>query len=253
MPPPNLNIFATTYSITPGPNRRVTTSQQNEARSKSAVAVNPANPSNMICASKKFYDRANTCRRSGSPTARTAGTCGTRFRFRPPRDTRSSPGWLTQTWRSPPTARPICGASRSPTRRFLRPGHGRLSLRRRRRPRPGRPWPSCTTTRRRQGLDRRRRNHGSHRGTLYAVWGANTPLRFARSKDKAETWKGVDGWPRKPSQPGHVIRPGPGNRTGRHASRRLAIARGQHHRLHALQGRRRELRALRNIANNVTR
>ncbi len=34
-----------------------------------------------------------------------------------------------------------------------------------------------------------------HLGTLYAVWGAETPLRFARSQDQAQTWQGVDGQP----------------------------------------------------------
>ena len=42
MPPPNFDIFATTYSLTPGPNRRVTFSQSNEARSDGPQALLPA-------------------------------------------------------------------------------------------------------------------------------------------------------------------------------------------------------------------
>jgi hypothetical protein len=34
-----------------------------------------------------------------------------------------------------------------------------------------------------------------HYGAVYAVWGANTPLRFARSLDHGNTWLGIGGLP----------------------------------------------------------
>src|SRR5690348_11756147 len=58
MPPPPLDLFRPFYSLVIGPNRRVTFSASTGARAESAVAINPVDPNNMICASKSFYNRA---------------------------------------------------------------------------------------------------------------------------------------------------------------------------------------------------
>jgi hypothetical protein len=195
MPPPNLNIFATTYSITPGPNRRVTTSQQNEARSESAVAVNPADPSNMICASKKFYDRAKYMSTIGISYTVDGGNVWHEVTLP------ATPGHPEFTWLVDPDVafaadgtaylwgEPVANPPTLTTIAMV--AYRSLD--------GGAHWQSMAVLHNDSNDDKGwiavDETGGSHRGTLYAVWGANTPLRFARSKDKAATWKGVDGLP----------------------------------------------------------
>ena len=44
------------YRLQPGPNQRVTSSTASQSRSESVVGVNPTNGANIICASKKFIN-----------------------------------------------------------------------------------------------------------------------------------------------------------------------------------------------------
>src|SRR5579863_4374714 len=53
LPCPSLAKFQA-YRLDPGPNQQVTSSAANQCRSESVVGVNPTNPMNLICASKKF-------------------------------------------------------------------------------------------------------------------------------------------------------------------------------------------------------
>lgn len=193
MPPPKFDIFGTTYSITLGPNRRVTTSQQNEARSESAVAVNPADPSNMICASKKFYDRAKYMSTIGVSYSKDGGNVWHEVPLPP------TPGHPEFTWLVDPDVafaadgtaylwgEPVANPPTLTTLAMV--AYRSLD--------GGVTWQSMAVLHN-DGSDDKGwiavdETGGSHRGTLYAVWGASTPLRFARSKDKAQTWKGVDG------------------------------------------------------------
>ncbi len=91
-PSSRLDLFRTTYSLTALANRRVTASQQNEARSESAVAVNPADPSNMICTSKKFYNRAQYESTIGISFTKDGGTTWTEVPLPP------TPGHPEFTW-----------------------------------------------------------------------------------------------------------------------------------------------------------
>jgi hypothetical protein len=77
MPPPLIDIFQTHYELIVGPNRQVTFSKPSEARAESAVAINPQNPSNMIAASKRFYDRANYKSSIGVSFTKNGGTSWT--------------------------------------------------------------------------------------------------------------------------------------------------------------------------------
>jgi len=53
--PPQPGLF-TKIGLFPSGNVKVTTSQPNQSRSESTVAVNPLNPNNLIAASKNFID-----------------------------------------------------------------------------------------------------------------------------------------------------------------------------------------------------
>ncbi len=54
----NMNTIQafTKQGMFPGANRQVTFSNENQSRSESAVAINPVNPQNIICVSKKFTE-----------------------------------------------------------------------------------------------------------------------------------------------------------------------------------------------------
>jgi hypothetical protein len=187
MPPPNLNIFATTYSITPGPNRRVTTSQQNEARSESAVAVNPADPSNMICASKKFYDRAKYMSTIGISYTVDGGNVWHEVPLP------ATPGHPEFTWLVDPDV--AFAADGTVTHLWGEPVANPRSYDHRHGAPLGRwqrhwtPWPCFTTTTATTRAGLRSTKPGNHRGTL-AVWGS-TAATLRRSK---EPRPGRDRW-----------------------------------------------------------
>src|ERR1700736_5632698 len=46
-----------------------------------------------------------------------------------------------------------------------------------------------------QWIEADRNSASPHQGAVYAVWGAFTPLRFARSLDQGATWQGAGGSP----------------------------------------------------------
>jgi hypothetical protein len=194
MPPPKLSLFRTTYSLSAGPNRRVTASLPNEARSESAVAINPADPSNMICASKKFYDRAKYMSTIGISFTKDGGTTWTEVPLPP------TPGHPEFTWLVDPDV-----AFAADGTAYLwgepvdnPPTISTIAMVAYRSVDGGANWTSMAVLHNDSGDDKGwiavDQTPGSlHYGTLYAVWGADTPLRFARSKDQAQTWKGVDG------------------------------------------------------------
>ena len=190
------DLFRTTYSLTAGANHRVTVSQQNEARSESAVAVNPANSNNMICASKKFYDRAQYESTIGISFSKDGGSTWTEVPLPP------TPGHPEFTWLvDPDVAFAADGTAylwgepvdNPPTLSTI----GMVAYRS---TDGGANWTSMAVLHNDSSDDKGwisvdDTNGSPHFGTLYAVWGASTPLRFARSHDQAQNWQGVDGQP----------------------------------------------------------
>ena len=203
MPPPDLDLFRTRYSITAGPNRRVTSSQANEARSESAVAINPKNPSNMICASKKFYDRAKYMSTIGISFTNDGGNTWTEVPLPP------TPGHPEFTWLVDPDV-----AFAADGTAYLwgepvanPPGLITIAMVAYRSLNGGATWASMAVLHNDNGDDKGwiavdDVTGSPHLGMVYAAWGADTPFRFARSKDKAQTWTGVDALP-----PGSDVNP----------------------------------------------
>ncbi|HKO10096.1 MAG TPA: sialidase family protein [Alphaproteobacteria bacterium] len=187
-------------------NRQVTFSSANEARSESAVAVNPMTPSNMICASKKFYNPALYMSTIGISYSIDGGTTWQEVPLPP------FPGHPEFTWLVDPDvvydaegtaaylwAEPIALAPGS------QPGPGEtmncLAMVAYRSPDGGATWLGEAVVHSDISDDKGWiaaddwQQTSPHAGTLYAFWGADTPLRFARSGDDAVTWQGVGASP----------------------------------------------------------
>jgi len=194
MPPPELDLFRTTYELRVGPNKRVTVSKSNEARAESAVAVNPLNPANMICASKRFYDRAAYKSSIGISFTKDGGTTWTEVPLP------ATPKHPEFTWLVDPDvafdskgncylwAEPVDKPPQLETIAMVayRSTDGGANFQE-------------TAIIHNDGNDDKgwiaadQRLSGAHAGRLYAVWGASTPLRFARSSDQGTTWTGIGG------------------------------------------------------------
>jgi hypothetical protein len=196
MPPPLIDIFQTHYELIVGPNRQVTFSKPNEARAESAVAINPQNPSNMIAASKRFYDRANYKSSIGVSFTKNGGTNWTEVPLP------ATPGHPEFAWLVDPDvafdgkgnaylwAEPVDNP----------PGLETIGMVAYRSTDGGASYVEKAILHNDNADDKGwiaadERTAGAHAGTLYAVWGASTPLRFGKSTDQAATWTGVGGGP----------------------------------------------------------
>jgi hypothetical protein len=184
--PPNYE-----YSLSDGLDVQVTSSLANQSRSESVVVVNPTNTQNLICASKKFIE-----------PQKYHFTISTSF---------SMDGG--QTWsESQPALAPGWDGMTDPDLTFDALGNAYLIVE------PltfgadlitigmyvyksadgGHTWGKpvhlhTSSTDDKQWIDADTSPASPHHGAIYAVWGANTPLRFARSFDQGNTWQGVGG------------------------------------------------------------
>jgi len=192
MPCPTLPVFEH-YGLVDSNDVQITSSATNESRSESVVAVNPTNSQNLICASKKFID-----------PHKYHFTISTAY---------SIDGG--QTWiESQPKMPAGWDGMTDPDLTFDYLGNAYLIVE------PlkfdtdltgmgmyvykssdgGKTWakpvqlhPDSTDDK--QWIDSDTNPGSPHYGAIYAVWGANTPLRFARSTDQGKTWKGVGNSP----------------------------------------------------------
>jgi hypothetical protein len=179
----------------PTGNKRATTSNPSQSRSESCIAINPKNPNNMIGSSKKFidpavylfklgviytFDAGNTWHESELPMMQgwdgmtdpavafddfgNAFLIGEPLKFHPESvgtsddleglgmvAYKSSDGGVT--WQNPI---PLTNDTRDDKQ-----------------------WVVCDNS-----------PSSPHYGNVYAAWGASSPLRFARSTDHGQTWKG---------------------------------------------------------------
>jgi hypothetical protein len=176
------------YALVDGADVQVTSSAKNQSRSESVVAINPTNSQNMICASKKFID-----------PQKYHFTISTSFTL--------DGG---QTWtESQPALQPGWDGMTDPDLTFDSFGHAYLIVE------PlkfgaditgmgmyvlksvngGQSWGQPVQLHPDSSDDKQwitsDESGGIHHGALYAVWAANTPLRFSRSTDHGATWKGA--------------------------------------------------------------
>ena len=188
MPCPQLDALRH-YELNDAADVRVTVSAANQSRSESVVVVNPLNSQNMICASKKFIDPQ-------------------KYHFTISTSYTMNGG---QNWtESQPALQPGWDGMTDPDLTFDAFGHAYLIVE------PlkfdanltgmgmfvfksldgGHTWgtpvqlhPDSTDDK--QWLTSDTSPTSPYYGAIYAVWAANTPLRFARSSDHGATWKGV--------------------------------------------------------------
>ena len=191
MPCPPLSAFQA-YRLEAGPNEQVTTSNASQCRVESVVGVNPKNAQNLICASKKFIN---------SQTYQF--TISTSYSFDGGLSWTESPLPLQQGW----------DGMTDPDLTFDANGHAYLivegdqfgpglgvvtaigmfvfkSID------GGKTWTGPVQLHLDSGDDKQWIDadvspSSPHFGSVYAVWAANTNLRFARSTDGGVTWKGV--------------------------------------------------------------
>lgn len=182
------------YTLVSSADVRVTASTSNQSRSESVVGINPNNSQNMICASKKFIDRQKY-----------RSTISTSFTFDGGQSWTESqlplqPGWEGMT--DPDLTFDLFGNAylivepdTYPSLPFpddvkaigmyvLKSVDG------------GRTWSEpvqlhLDSTDDKQWITSDMSPTSPHRGAIYAVWAASSPLRFARSTDQGATWKGV--------------------------------------------------------------
>jgi hypothetical protein len=178
------------YYIHDGPDVRVTVSNPSQSRSESTVVVNPTNAKNLICASKKFIDPHKYHFTISASYSDNGGATWTESQ--PP----LQPGWDGMT---------------DPDLTFDAAGNAYLIVE------PlvfgatdisglgmyvfkstdgGHSWHKPVLLHLdhaddKQWIEADTSPTSPHYGNVYAIWGANTPLRFARSSDQGATWKGI--------------------------------------------------------------
>jgi hypothetical protein len=183
------------YFLFPEANVRVTRSFPNEARSESVVVANPKNDQNLICTSKKFIN----------PDLY-HGTISTSFSFD------GGKSWTE----SEPAREADWDGMTDPDLTFDAAGNAYLIVEPLQYPHPvpgdivtiglyvykstdgGRTWNTpvqlhLNRTDDKQWIEADTSWTSPHQGAVYAVWGAFTPLRFARSLDQGATWQGAGG------------------------------------------------------------
>jgi hypothetical protein len=196
MPCPSLSK-SQHYALTDGTDVRITSSAANESRSESVVGVNPTNKQNLICASKKFIN-----------PQKYYFTISTSYSIDGGATWKESPLTLPQGWdgMTDPdltfdhhgTAYLIVEPVKfTPSGPLDIVGMGMYVYRSKD---GGKTWdvpvelhPDASDDK--QWIDADTNPGSPHLGNIYAVWGAGTPLRFARSKNQGKNWKGVGNSP----------------------------------------------------------
>jgi hypothetical protein len=192
MPCPTLSPLYE-YDLFQGTDVKVTSSAPNQSRSESVVIVNPTNTQNLICASKKFID-----------PQKYHFTISTSF------STDDGQNWTE----SQPALESGWDGMTDPDLTFDAQGNAYLIVE------PlkfgadlitigmyvyistngGKTWGKpvqlhLDSADDKQWIDADTNPASPHYGAVYAVWGANTPLRFARSFDLGKTWQGIASLP----------------------------------------------------------
>ena len=189
-PPPPAGF---TYRLADGPDVQVTHSASNQCRSESVVGVNPANPANLICTSKKFINPQKYQFTISASYSLDGGSTWTESQ--PPLQA----GWdgmtdpdLTFDYHGNAyliVEAVTFGADVTTIGMFVfKSTDG------------GKTWQApvqlhLNNADDKQWIDSDMSPTSPHYGAVYAVWGANTPLRFARSTDQGATWKGIGALP----------------------------------------------------------
>jgi hypothetical protein len=195
MPCPALSALQT-YRLEAGPNERVTTSSASQSRAESVVGVNPTNARNLICASKKFIKPEQY-----------QFTISTSYSFDGGLSWTESPLPLQQGW----------DGMTDPDLTFDANGHAYLIVEGDqfgpgvgvvkaigmfvfKSVDGGKSWTGPVQLHLdadddKQWIDADVSRSSPHFGSVYAVWAAQTNLRFARSTDGGVTWKGVGSMP----------------------------------------------------------
>jgi hypothetical protein len=189
------SIWNVQTGLFPTGNRQATSSTAAEARSESAIAINPLNPSNMVGASKKFIDPSIYLFKLGPIYTFDAGRTWHESTLP------MHPGWDGMT--DPTLAFDAFGnaflvgepltfdMAKAHTPRDIT-GHGMYVYRS---SDGGKTWsqpmPLTTdTTDDKQWVICDNNPSSPHYGNVYVVWAAWSPLRFARSTDHGATWRG---------------------------------------------------------------
>ena len=193
----------TTQGMFPGTDRQVTFSDENQSRSESAVAINPANSSNLICVSKKFIN-PQWYWFTVEPMVTVDG--GFSWNPLPLPKTDGQDGWTDPavTFDHQGTAflvaEPINFIQPNPPDQdpdievtgmhiFVLPngggswsGNQTLIVGRDVDRNDDKPWIACD-----------RSQNSPWQGYVYVAWGVGGALRIARSKNGGSTWTGVGG------------------------------------------------------------
>lgn len=172
----------------PGKNQRATNSSANQSRSESAIAVNPRNEQNLVGASKKFIDPAKY-----------------QFGLGPIYTLNGGSSWHESTL----PLQPGWDGMTDPTVAFDDFGHAflvgeplsfqedlvGLGMAVYRSSDGGQSWEppfrlTTATSDDKQWVLCDNNPSSPHHGNVYVVWAASSPLRFARSTDHGQSWKG---------------------------------------------------------------
>jgi hypothetical protein len=186
------------YFLFPGANIRVTTSTSpNNARSESVVVANPRNDQHLICASKKFLEPQIYHGTISTSYTMDGGTTWTESE--PPRED----GWDGMT--DPDLTFDTAGNAYLIVEPLIYPSRvpgdiKTIGMFVYRSVDGGRTWQTpvevhLSSSDDKQWIEADTNWASPHAGTVYAVWGAWTPLRFARSRDQGKTWQGAGGSP----------------------------------------------------------
>jgi hypothetical protein len=193
MPCPTLPVLQH-YGLADGLDVQITSSAANQSRSESVVGVNPTNPQNLICASKKFIDPQKYHFTISTSYSINGGHSWTESPLTMPA------GWDGMT--DPDLTFDYLGNAYlivEPLKfgatdivgmgmyvyKSVNGGHTWAP--------PVQLHPDSTDDK--QWIDSDTNPGSPHYGAIYAVWAANTPLRFARSTDHGQTWKGIGNSP----------------------------------------------------------
>lgn len=194
MPCPSLPNYQF-YRLQPGLNQQVTSSKPSQCRSESVVGVNPTNPMNLICASKKFINPQLYTFTISTCYSVDGGVHWTEVPLT------LQTGWQGMT--DPDLTFDALGNAYLITEADTFSSGGNVtaigmfvfkSVD------GGKTWKTpvqlhLDSADDKQWIDADVSKSSPYYGSVYAVWGADTNLRFSRSADQGVTWKGAGALP----------------------------------------------------------